>query len=157
VRNTPNVRAERHRREGPYGQNYGFFVAAFKGRTLRMQVSAGGGWDHVSVSLPDRCPTWEEMSFVKDLFFRDDEVVMQLHPAKSEHVNFHPYCLHLWRPQTDAEVRAEREEWERAGEAWPGDYPDGSPGEIPLPPTLFVGPKGVSPAAPACGAEGRAR
>lgn len=22
----------------------------------------------------------------------------QLHPAKSEYVNIHPYCLHLWRP-----------------------------------------------------------
>ncbi len=36
--------------------------------------SCGGGWDHVSASYPDRCPTWEEMCKVKDIFFmeRDD-------------------------------------------------------------------------------------
>src|SRR5262245_54586743 len=26
-------------------------------------------WDHVSVSLSHRCPTWDEMCWVKDLFF----------------------------------------------------------------------------------------
>lgn len=55
-------------------------------------------WDHVSVSTRGRCPTWEEMCWVKSLFWGDDEVVIQYHPAKSDYVNFHPYCLHLWRP-----------------------------------------------------------
>lgn len=57
-------------------------------------------WDHVSVSLPDnsRCPTWDEMCFIKNLFFRDDETVVQFHPKKSEYINNHPYTLHLWRP-----------------------------------------------------------
>ena len=56
------------------------------------------GWDHVSVSLPGRCPTWEEMCHTKALFFRDNEWVMQLHPPESENISNHPYCLHLWRP-----------------------------------------------------------
>ena len=60
--------------------------------------SFGGGWEHVSVSLPHRCLTWEEMCQVKDMFFMDDECVVQYHPPKSEYVNRHPYCLHLWRP-----------------------------------------------------------
>lgn len=55
-------------------------------------------WDHVSVSLPNRCPNWKEMCFIKDLFFYLDETVIQYHPPKSEHINNHPYCLHLWRP-----------------------------------------------------------
>lgn len=59
---------------------------------------SGESWDHVSVSLPNRCPNWIEMSFVKNLFFEDEEVVMELHVAKSQHINAHPNCLHLWRP-----------------------------------------------------------
>jgi hypothetical protein len=65
-------------------------------------VSNTEGWDHVSVSLPTRCPTWDEMEFIKRKFFRDDETVMQLHVAVADHRSFHPYCLHLWRPQNIA-------------------------------------------------------
>ena len=69
------------------------------GDVLRCQASTGAGWDHVSVSLPHRCPTWWEMDYVRRLFFRDRETAMQLHPPRSQHVNSHSYCLHLWRPQ----------------------------------------------------------
>lgn len=61
--------------------------------------SNGGGWDHVSVAFRDRCPTWNEMSKVKDLFFKKDECCVEYHPAESNYVNLHPYCLHIWRPQ----------------------------------------------------------
>lgn len=70
-------------------------------RTITIISSDGDGWDHVSVSLPNRCPTWDEMCFVKDLFFDPEEVVIQLHPAKSKYKNVHPFCLHLWRPQKE--------------------------------------------------------
>lgn len=60
-------------------------------------ASWGGGWEHVSVSLKKRCPTWEEMCMIKDIFWGDDECVVQFHPTKSEYVNAHPYCLHLWK------------------------------------------------------------
>jgi len=56
------------------------------------------GWEHVSVSLPHRCPTWNEMDLVKAFFWDDDDAVMQLHPPRSQWVNNHPMCLHLWRP-----------------------------------------------------------
>ena len=49
------------------------------------------------------CPTWDEMCAIKDMFFGEDERVMQFHPPKSEYINNHPYCLHLWRP-IDAEI-----------------------------------------------------
>ncbi len=62
-------------------------------------ASDGAGWDHVSVSLKNRDPRWEEMSYIKDLFFDDEETVVQFHPKKSEYVNNHPHCLHLWRKQ----------------------------------------------------------
>lgn len=55
------------------------------------------GWEHVSVSLRARCPTWDEMCFIKDVFWDDEETVVQFHPPKSEYVNHHKFCLHLWK------------------------------------------------------------
>lgn len=79
-------------------------------------ASWGMGWEHVSVSRPKYkgCPSWEVMCFVKDIFWFGHEAVMQLHPPDKDYVNFHPNCLHLWRP---------------IGK------------EIPLPPASLVGPK----------------
>lgn len=62
----------------------------------------GEPWEHVSVSLPKRCPTWDEMTFIRLAFWRDDETVMQLHAMRSDHINVHPFCLHLWRPTGEA-------------------------------------------------------
>lgn len=62
-------------------------------------------WEHVSVRIMEygksRIPTWDEMSAVKDVFWKDDEVVVQFHPAKEVYVNFHPHVLHLWRSKKD--------------------------------------------------------
>lgn len=57
-------------------------------------------WEHVSISLIGfhQCPTWDQMCFIKNLFWEEEETVVQFHPPKSEHVNNHPYCLHLWKP-----------------------------------------------------------
>ena len=76
-------------------------AALFVYRTVRLHVifSDGGGWDHVSVSHPQRCPRWEEMEAVKRRFFKHRETAMQLHVPPADHVNCHRYCLHLWRPQ----------------------------------------------------------
>jgi hypothetical protein len=76
------------------------------------------GWEHVSVSTRRRCPNWQEMCFVKDLFWEPEECVMQLHPPKSQWINNHPYCLHLWRSKREA---------------------------IPMPPGGLVGIKGMDP------------
>ena len=98
----------------------GAFVLPHGGVLLSCIVSDGLGWEHVSVvprkpnsgKLLGRVPTWEEMCWVKEQFWGDDEAVMQLHPPRSEYVNQHEFCLHLWRP-TD--------------------------GRVPLPPSLMVG------------------
>ena len=80
-----------------YGNN-GIFRVPVGTRNCHVIASDGLGWEHVSVSFSDRCPTWGEMCQIKDLFWGDDEAVMQLHPPKAIYVNNHPYCLHLWRP-----------------------------------------------------------
>lgn len=87
--------------------NNGFFIIpasmARKMPELRIQASDGLMWEHVSVSTATRCPTWEEMCFIKEIFWDAEDTVMQLHPPRSRYVNNHPYCLHLWRP-TDKEI-----------------------------------------------------
>jgi len=87
------------------GANGMFIVEGPLGVRLNVMASDGAGWclpgepwEHVSVSTMRRCPTWEEMDFIKRLFWRDDEVVVQLHVPREVHVNQHQYCLHLWKP-----------------------------------------------------------
>lgn len=95
LRKTPNLLISRTGIDGGMGVLY---------RASREYGSViwsnGGGWEHVSVSpfKKSHTPTWEEMCNLKDMFFHDDEVVVQYHPAKSEYVNNMPNCLHLWRP-----------------------------------------------------------
>jgi hypothetical protein len=66
---------------------------------LKVIASSDFRWEHVSVSRDRRCPNWPEMEFIKRAFFADDETVMQLHVPSKEHINCHPFCLHLWRPK----------------------------------------------------------
>lgn len=92
------VKSGRFASTSEYGNNGVFAIK--KGR-LKFNVIASdeGGWAHVSVTIinAQRCPTWGEMCWIKDLFFSEDEVVVQYHPAKKDYINNHPYCLHLWK------------------------------------------------------------
>jgi hypothetical protein len=100
---------------------FGVFLLTHRLNVLRCIVGVDAFWEHVSVSLAHRTPTWEEMAFVKDTFWEDEDTVVQFHPPKSVYVNCHPYVLHLWR-----------------NIAVP----------FPLPPTHFVGPLSHAPAHP---------
>jgi len=84
--------------DSSYGNN-GVFLLKYADDVLMFCiVSDMEGWEHVSVStIQKRCPTWEEMCFVKNTFWGKDDCVVQFHPPESEYVNNHPYCLHLWR------------------------------------------------------------
>ena len=100
---------------GPDG-GMGFVI--LKGHTVNGAATAvwsnGGGWDHVSISYPDRTPTWDEMKRAKEIFFEGFEAAIEIHPPQSEYVNAHDHCLHIWRPQKET---------------------------LPLPPYWMVGPK----------------
>lgn len=111
------VTTGRLRSTARYGNNGAFIIPGPERAKLLVIASDELGWQHVSVSVlkkPHRCPTWAEMSFVKELFWRDEEAVVQYHPPKAHHVSFHDWTLHLWRP-------------------------DGL--ELPLPPHTMVGPQ----------------
>lgn len=94
-----------------YGNN-GAFKIRFESYEFLVIASDGEDWEHVSVSLLNRTPNWKEMCFIKDLFWDEDDCVVQYHPPKKEYVNNHPHCLHLWRPTKK---------------------------EIPIPPSILVG------------------
>lgn len=140
MKKAPNAEAERYRVAGPVGTNYGSFRVPNRcgAGHLNVLISEGLGWDHVSVSTPTRVPNWQEMNNVAELFFKDDECLMQLRVPKSEHVNVHNYCLHWFRPQTAEEAAVCRATWIAAGEPLP--YPDEIeiPGPIPRPPVGMV-------------------
>lgn len=99
------------------GMNGFFVIPLSKGDKTHALVIASNGndsegnevipWEHVSArvavekyhgKLKERTPTWDEMCAIKKLFWRDDEVVVQIHPAESEYINLHPHVLHLWKP-----------------------------------------------------------
>lgn len=109
-------RVDRYRvRTGPMasddsaGANGAFFLPGPNGDVLTVVISDGSGWrhsgfvgepwEHVSVSCETRTPTWEEMEWVKRVFWRDDECVIQYHPPRDKYVNCHPHVLHMWKPQ----------------------------------------------------------
>jgi hypothetical protein len=81
-----------------YGNNGAFFIKVSVGITAKVIASDGEGWEHVSVSLQKRTPSWAEMCEIKGIFWDEEDVVIQYHPSKKEYVNMHEYCLHLWRP-----------------------------------------------------------
>ena len=79
------------------------------------------GWEHASISHQRFTPSWDIMCKLKDMFWRKDEACMQIHPREEDYVNMHEHCLHIWKPITEENGL-----------------------EIPLPPSLMVGFKGVS-------------
>jgi len=112
------VRDGHYGSDDSYGMTGAFQLIGPNGVHMLVMSSDGNregeGWEHVSVSMKNRTPNWGEMCFVKDIFWTEHETVVQFHPPKSEYVNFHPYCLHLWRHKVMS---------------------------MPMPPSLLVGPK----------------
>lgn len=90
------------------GELTGMFIVKSPGGDYLQVIASDGSewflggtvWEHVSVRPReiDRCCTWDEMCFVKSLFWDDTECVIQFHPAKSDYVNVNQYVLHLWKP-----------------------------------------------------------
>ena len=76
-----------------------FLTHPRSGIRLKVMIGDGKGWDHVSVSSKKSTPKWNDMCWVNSLFFESDECVIQYHPPETNYVNFHPHCLHLWKPQ----------------------------------------------------------
>jgi hypothetical protein len=79
----------------------GKMVALDHSNGERHVVDALTGWEHVSVQVEPatRTPTWDEMAWVKQLFWEPEECAVEYHPPASQYVRANPYRLHLWRPK----------------------------------------------------------
>lgn len=104
VPNEYRIRAGRFGTTEEAGNN-GAFVLPSPIRSVRQLVviaSDGMGWEHIStharIGHEEYTPYWDEMTFLKRLFWDAEDSVLQFHPAESEYVNNHPNVLHLWRP-----------------------------------------------------------
>lgn len=85
-------------------RHHDFPQLAFSHRDGRsVLISAGvkeddSRWAHISVARQNRIPSYKDLAEVKDLFVGPDRYALQVFAPASEHVNLHPYCLHLWVP-----------------------------------------------------------
>lgn len=53
-------------------------------------------WLHVSVSFPNRLPSWADMREVKETFCGKERESYMVLPPEKQYVNDHPFVLHLW-------------------------------------------------------------
>lgn len=78
------------------------FMAVTPNRRFTLIVSVaryeGLPWLHASMAGPGRVPTWQEMAELKAWVVGGDRIAYQVMPPADEHVNDHPFVLHLWAP-----------------------------------------------------------
>ncbi len=56
----------------------------------------GKRWHHVSLSYPSCLPRYEDLLLVKRHWVGEEATALQVFPPAAQHVNSHPFCLHLW-------------------------------------------------------------
>lgn len=64
-------------------------------RDLSIIHSIDNGKNHISISTPNRQPSWKEIKEVKYTLLPKIEMVIIL-PSEHEYVNLHEYCFHLY-------------------------------------------------------------
>lgn len=69
------------------------------------QKSDDRWWVHVSVSRATRTPSHEDMCLVKTAFL-GDRYAYAVYPPRSQYVNIHQHCLHLWALVSEDDGRA---------------------------------------------------
>ncbi len=121
IRNTPNLFIEAETEGDGMG---GHYYDRISEKNLNFIFSYQLGWEHLSVSMPSRTPNWEQMCRMKDIFWNEDETCVEYHPAKSQYINNHKHCLHIWRPVNNEQFLNEPESKEEM---------------LPVPPHLLVG------------------
>lgn len=74
-------------------------------KRLSVIVSLDGGDLHASIAHPDRYPTWAEIVRVRNWIFPAEMEVVMVLARRSEYVNLHPNCFHLWQSRCGREGR----------------------------------------------------
>lgn len=109
IKKTPNLFIETEaENDGISGKYYD----KYSGKFLNFIFSYQMGWEHLSVSMPNKTPSWDQMCMMKNIFWNEDEACAEYHPKKEDYVNNHKHCLHIWKPTNEV---------------------------LPLPPSILVG------------------
>ena len=109
IKSTPNLVIEAETDNDGIG---GYYYDKFNNKKLNFIFSYQMGWEHLSVSMPSKTPSWEQMCMMKYIFWNEDEACVEYHPKKEDYVNNHKHCLHIWKPTNEV---------------------------LPLPPSILVG------------------
>ncbi len=120
IKATKNIRIKAEAGDTGFGGSY---YDSISGKWLNFIFSNQLGWEHLSISMPNKTPSWEQMCRMKDIFWNEDETCIEYHPAKSQYVNMHPHCLHIWKPVFNEDFINEQESNEN----------------FPVPPHILVG------------------
>lgn len=73
----------------------------FVDENLHIKVTSakeGGRW-HMSISHPERLPTWDEIKEAREIALPPNVFFCLPFPPKEFWINIHDYCLHLWEIQ----------------------------------------------------------
>lgn len=108
---TPNLKVIQKDDEGGF---MGWWIDPLTQKRWFFVFSSAEDWEHLSVS-GKRVPDWEMMCKFKSMFWNEDEICIEYHPAKKDYVNQMSNCLHIWKPTKE---------------------------NLPIPPYIFVGLSG---------------
>ena len=70
IKKTPNLFIEAETKNDGMGGKY---YDKYTGKRLNFIFSYQMGWEHLSVSMPSRTPTWDQMCIMKDIFWNKNE------------------------------------------------------------------------------------
>lgn len=74
-------------------------------RILSSEDFTQHGWLwHISLSHPNRYPTWDELLAAKEIFFGDVDCMMVM-PKKEDYVNLHKFAFHIWKTPVNWDVQ----------------------------------------------------
>jgi len=71
-------------------------TAHLVGECYVMTSYESDGW-HLSISHPDRNPTWEEIRDARYELLPNDLTMAMLLPPKEQYINVHKFCFHLYQ------------------------------------------------------------
>lgn len=94
----------------PHGPD-GWTLLNYDGRSSIIVTAADWGdgtvWVHASRTGPDRIPTYDELQELHRAVWGEGGYSYQVQAPAAQHVNIHPYALHLWGRSDGAPVLPE--------------------------------------------------
>jgi hypothetical protein len=69
---------------------------AYRVGDCTLMVGQENGLWHISIANQKRYPSWDELKFVRYRFCPDDITMVMILPPKSDYVDLHKWCFHLW-------------------------------------------------------------